>query len=830
MSGDQRIEKYLSEAQPHSQGAFTWDALRMAQLFSLYAELDPHNYVLHCLAVAVLGGASFFELRARGTSTTLRWDGKPILASDLEQLGPQGNDRQAALGLALSAAARLGRVSLSVQGGCLEFDPRAGWRNRPAQGEWNGLKVTLSQWWLAFAPSPALARLRSSGRYAPLSLNVRLPGPRLCKWAVCWGEPPRSPCQPDEWVRLPVSEWGSGCVFPGEGRWTMVVDGIGYAVPGTWPELDLVWWGSFPLDLERADLVQGEQLQSWKIWLALQLCPITGERRWAGVPLDLLLEHGGEEVWSAAWYQRADGRAASLHDLQAHYDRWGFLPIVGIPGPVEAFVFAEGFPRELQELYPNWSYVPEPTSRLPEDENYLVRVPLDSGGEVGMRAHAGFGQRVWTEKGWRALDRKPHGLDFSVENPRDYSLVLALIYSCLLEMECPRPSAGTFHTLAYIDYLIFTRQMRVPSDPIVQPHPNGVYGHLTLQELVAAYPVQLLSGEAASVLTVADSWLGYVDLNSPRGFVCDYLALELLRTLKPLEAPYQLRSRPCHRLIEEGQGPLLQRLRSDPDCAAARVLRLLPDLQPAEDVELSEARKELGQGSVFLSTFHLLLALTRGPERIQLLKILPEWLEVEHQEDLAEMESLCSGELRLVWLRGKIESLLRVQCWSQAEHYVHEANQKFAGHWLAAYLSALVTGFRGDYDGAYRSLERAQERGGPPSLLQPYLWSAARLTKGPLAKVLFLERPLAPSSQVLAIAQISEVSKRVEQCVQLLQLAHCPSSIHEVLGDALAEAGELEAARQSWRLFLAARHDQLMEFDLPARQKRIARKLQPSAT
>ena len=825
MSGEKRIEKYLAEARPHSQGEFTWDALRMAQLLSFYAELDPHSYVLHCLAAAVAGGASFFELRARGTCTTLRWDGRPLLAGDLEHLGPQGDKRQAALGLALYAASRLGRVRLLVEGGCLEFDSRSGWRSRPSTGNANLFEVTLSQWWLAFAPSPALARLRAAGRYAPLRLNIKLPVPQVVNWAVRWGELERPPCRTSEWDSLATSDWGIGCAFPGEGRWTMVVDGVGYSVPGAWPHLDVLWWGEFPLDLERAQLIQGQELQSWKVWLALQLCPITGARRWPGVPLELLLEHGGTEVWAAQWYERADGRPASLEDLQAHYDRWGFLPVVGIPGDSEAFLFADGFPSELQKLYPNWAYVPERYDRLPQGEDYLVRVPLGAGGEVGMRTSPSYGQRIWTDKGWRALDRKPHGLDFSVESPRDYLGVLVLVYTCLLEMDCIRPAAGNFHMLSFVDYLIFTRQMRWLSDPIQLRHPNQVFGHLDLAELVARFPVQMLAGEQCSVLEIADRCSGYVDLNAPRGFLCDFLALELLRTLNPMDAPYQLRSRRCQFIIEECQGPLLDRLRSDPECAAYRVLQLLPELQPASDMVISEARKELGRGSVFLTTFHLLLALTEGPDRTQVLQLLPDWLEFENEVDLKEMEGLCQADFRLVWLWGKTESLLRCQRWREAQECADEAGRTFPRHWQTGYLSGLVAGFRGDFEGAFRALERAWESGGPRWLLQPHLWRAALLADRPLAQILLVEQPLGVTSRILAASLLGEASARLEACVQLVQNPACPASIYEVMGDALAEMGQLEAARHNWRFFLAARHDQLMEFNLSARQERVRRML-----
>ena len=442
-----------------------------------------------------------------------------------------------------------------------------------------------------------------------------------------------------------------------------------------------------------------------------------------------------------------------------------------------------------------------------------------------MRASPGYGQRVWTDQGWRALERKPHGLDFSVESPRDYLGVLVLVYTCLLEMQCIRPAAGTFHMLSFVDYLIFTRQMRWLSDPIQLRHPNQVFGHLSLAELVERFPVRMLSGEQRSVLEIADRLVGFVDPNSPRGFVCDFLALELLRRLNPMEAPYQLRSRRCQFIIEECEGPLLERLRGDPECAAYQVLRLLPELRPAADMVISEARKELGQGSVFLTTFHLLLALCEGADRRKLLELLPHWLEFENEADLQRLEPLCQHDLRPVWLWGKVESLLRCQRLQEAQKLVNEAGEQFPGHWQSAYLRGLTAGFRGEFAFAYRSLESAWERGGPRWLLQPHLWRLALLTGRPLAQIVLVEPTLTINSKVLAAATLEDASARVEACIQMVQVVNCPASIHEVLGEALAELGQLEAARHSWLLFLAARHDQLMEFDLSARQQRVREKL-----
>ena len=717
-------------------------------------------------------------------------------------------------------------MQLTVAGGRLNFHPQHGWRRLPGSAVENQLEVTLTQWWLALAPSQALARLKTSGHYAPLRLNVKTPAPPSPDWAVRWGLPVRPPCQPAEWVSLETSEWGSGCAFPGDGRWAMVVDGVNYAVPGAWPLLDVIWWGSFPLDLERAHLFQGEELQAWKIWLALQLCPITGDRRWAGVPLDLLLEHGGDEVWRALWYQRADGRPACLDDMQDHYDRWGFLPVTGMPGGSGDFFFAEGFPREMQQLFPNWAYVPEQYPRLPEGEEYLVRVPLGSGiGEVGLRANPGYGQRIWTEKGWRRLDRKPDGLDLSVESPQDYAGVLTLVYTCLSEMDWHKPAAGTFHMLCFVDYLIFIKRMRWPSDPVLLPHPNQTFGHLEVAELVDRYPVQMLSGETSNALEAAKCQQHFLDPNSTSGFVCDFLALCQMRSFYPNQLPYGLRSRRCHHLLEECQGPLLERLKSDPECAAYRILKLLPELSPAEHIEPEDARAELGQGSVILTTFHLLLALTNGVDRVKLLQLLPDWLEFENEADLAALEPVYQQDYRLVWLWGKVESLLRCQRWAQADEVAKQAAETFPGHWQSAYLNGQVAGFRGDWQAAYRASERALERGGPEWMVQPQRWRAGLSLGLSITPLLACERPLGMAARVLAAAHVPEPKARLETCKQLLFTPNCPASVHEVLGNALADLGQLEEARQCWRLFLAARHDQLMEFDLPARQDHIRKKL-----
>ena len=148
----ERVDQLLAEANPHSQGKFSWDPVRMAELLALYPSLDPEDFVLHCLAAAVAGGATQFNLRKRGTSTVLSWNGLPLNPEDLDGLGPQGDTRQAALSLALNAAARLGRVQLSGAGGTLDIQPGRACRRLPDPCSENRLELVRSRWWYALAP------------------------------------------------------------------------------------------------------------------------------------------------------------------------------------------------------------------------------------------------------------------------------------------------------------------------------------------------------------------------------------------------------------------------------------------------------------------------------------------------------------------------------------------------------------------------------------------------------------------------------------------------------------------------------------------------------
>lgn len=823
MSGEDRVEQYLAEAQLHSQGEFTWDGLRMAELMAVYLDAQPDDYGLHCLAAAVAGGATFFQIRRRGASTTILWDG----AVDLQEIGPQGNPAQSSLGLALHCAARQGRVQLSVGFGSLTYHPDRGWRGGAQTAQPNRLTVAYSRWWQALAPSAVLARLRARGMFAPLECIPRLPWRTPpAGWSVTWGELPRSVCLARHSVQLPASSWGRGCAFPGEGNWWIVVSGVAYEFSRPWGSLDLVWWGDFPLDLNRSRLVNGEELEAWFLWLAVELATVTASRHWEGVPLELMLEHGGDEVWNAPWYTRADGRPATLRNMQDHYDRWGFLPVVGFPQPEEAaFLFADGFPLDLQGLFPNWAYIPLQYRRLPENEPYLVRIPLSNGGgEIGLRANPGFGQRVWTERGWGTMDRKPHGIDISIGGPANYLEELVLLYTCLLEQECPLPAAGTFHVACFLDYLLFVRQIRDISEPVALSHPAASYGTLALSQLLEQYPVRLLSGNTCSLAEARLHIEGFVNPNSDHAFVCDYTTFLLLLIWRQ-ETVYRLRSSKCQGMLNNSGATLLDRILADPECAAAQALKRLPECRPRSDIYLTLARRELGVGSNILTTFHVLLAMVEDADRSSLLEILPELLEIENDQDLKAMESVCQGELRLVWLWGKVGSLLRRQNLREAERLAHEAASLFSQHWQAAFLTGLCSGFRGDFEAAHRDLEESLGRGGPGTLLQQYFWQAAQLSRKPVAQSILVEPAQSLGSQVLAAALLPDPQVRVAACRTLLENPDCPLSVYEVLGNALAEQGETEGARHCWRLFLAARHDQLMEFDLPARQQRVRERL-----
>jgi hypothetical protein len=824
MSGEDRVEQYLAEALPHSRGTFSWDDLRMAELLAIYLDVQPDDYGLHCLAAATAGGATFFRMRRRGASTIILWDG----AVDLDQIGPQGNSAQAALGLALHCAARQGRVELTVSSGSLNYHPDRGWKRAAQTSQPNRLTVTHSRWWQAFTPSPVLARLRSGGMFAPLECTPKLPWRTPpARWAVSWGELPRPVCQARDSVQVQASSWGRGCAFPGGGNWWIVVSGVAYEYSRPWGSLDLVWWGEFPLDLNRSRLVDGEELEAWFLWLAVELASITAERHWEGVPLELLLEHGGEAPWNAPWYTRANGQPATLGNMQDHYDRWGFLPVVGVPRPEgDAFLFADGFPAELQALFPNWAYLPSEFSRLPEGEPYLARIPLSGGGgEVGLRANPGFGQRVWGERGWIIMERKPHGIDLSLNSPSNYLGELVRLYTCLLEQECSRPAAATFHVASFLDYLLFVKQIRQLSESVSYTHPAGAFGHLALGELMSRYPIRMLSGQTRNLAEILEQADGFVNPASPDPYVCDYLTFTILWAWRSREMSYRPRSSACQQLLNAPGTSLLERILADPECAAAQALKRLPDCRPRSGVDFSLARREMGNGSNILTTFHLLLAMTEETDRPGLLHVLPEFLELENERDLAAWEAICTGELRLVWLWGKIDSLLRRQNLPEAGRLAREAASLFSRHWLSAYLTGICAGFGGDYDAAYRDLDEALARGGPGWLIQQPMWQAAFLSRRPLAQMVVVVQAQSLGAQILAASVQPDPQLRVATCRTLLENPDCPLSVYEVLGNALAEQGEGEAARHCWRLFLAARHDQLMEFDLPARQQRVREKL-----
>ena len=632
----------------------------------------------------------------------------------------------------------------------------------------------------------------------------------------------------------------------------MVVEGLSYPIPDPWPQLDVVWWSSaFPLDLTRTQLVQGTQLQDWKNRLAQQLSPVAGPRHWKGVPLKVLIDHGGPEVWNAPWYQRTNGNIATLQELRQIYSHSGYLPIASLPGKYEAFLFPEGMPAELAEVFANWVLIHEQFPRLPQGEDYLVKIPLPNGrGEVGLRAKPSLEQREWSDKGWKRVARQPFGLDIHATDYQ-YSTALASIYACLQEREDHQSQAFLFHVLSLLNYLVTTRNITAASEvwtakEFLLDHLGGV----SVTELAERACVRMLNGQIGCLQDVMNSWWHYLDLNSDRGYACDLVTYWLIRGLSEIPANYELHSRKCHDILRPSAEPLLARMLADPDCAAYKALEALcakPLLASAakalssapEDTILRAARQEVGHESHTMTTIHILLALLRidpavrewlqGADvtRQSLLQVLPDWLETENLADLDSMETAFEGSLRIEWYRLKVEALLRASRFEDALKLAQKSAWEFPNQWQSSRLVGLATGFRGDFPAAYGYLEDSLQRGAPGWLVQDYLWMAGILSgRSEMIQYIPLQAPESAQGKIIAASLQLNPATREQSCRDLLKTPNCPASVHEVLGNALADRGLQDEARKHWQLFLEARHDQLMEFDLPARQERIRAKLQ----
>ena len=69
----------------HSSGAFTISEQAARDKLARYTLIHPSLYVLELMAVAVLGGASKFEVTTPGGDTHFRFDGAPLSAEDCQQ-------------------------------------------------------------------------------------------------------------------------------------------------------------------------------------------------------------------------------------------------------------------------------------------------------------------------------------------------------------------------------------------------------------------------------------------------------------------------------------------------------------------------------------------------------------------------------------------------------------------------------------------------------------------------------------------------------------------------------------------------------------------------
>lgn len=114
----------------HSRGGFTISEEAAREKLARYTLVHPSLYLLELVAVAVLGGATRFEVSTPGGETHFRFDGTPLTPEDCRTAGQHlfqsssSSRRLACLGLALSAAQSLSRqpLLLRLSGEAFQFE------------------------------------------------------------------------------------------------------------------------------------------------------------------------------------------------------------------------------------------------------------------------------------------------------------------------------------------------------------------------------------------------------------------------------------------------------------------------------------------------------------------------------------------------------------------------------------------------------------------------------------------------------------------------------------------------------------------------------------
>lgn len=844
------LDAYLTQLQGpvESQGRFTWDLERMADVLQHYVLPDPEEYILHALASAVAGGSRRFTASSRGYC----WDSPTFSHEDLQSLfHPQAQPRLRELALALLTARSLGEVLFETTGGIVTLTPSK-MSVRPSDQTFttNRLEVRRRFWRRWYGRRVELTMLRDRGCLAPLELNCARPGPPLlAEVALRVGSPPHEAVQSRHWLSPTENAWGDGFLALGRGLSQLVHNGVTYPFYLNIGSFVAVWWtSSLPLD-SRGALVEGAEWSDWKRTLSQAL--LQGMLAWEGrsAYLDDLFALG-RDIQEAPLFRRPHGSPATFAQVLQDQRALGFLPVVsrtGQPPWEPERTLLVGPEDKLPTQAVSLDHITSPVPLLPEPAHYLVRMPCEQG-EMGLSLHPTLRSRVWCHEGWRASELAPHGLEMAtaLETAQPRPDVLRL-YRCLAAFQpvCDQEDAFNFHVVSFLHWLAGTQEQalgHVMSSQgklatLIQPGRvilmQGV--KLTGEELEALslkVSLRRQRGLRASLQqTRALQLYSYYDsCQSPETMVLTPDLAHLLEELMAPQCRFQLIS--VSPQTTECDTLLLGRRDLDPatvlagilesDCSAKSILdEILGDLSPLQsalaqlepsggiDTVMHRALVRLGDGGV-LATEHVLLALvdTAGPVRDLLagLGVTRESLRQPYDRWVGK-EALEPFEAF-----GYMLHLLRTGRFEEATRELPKTG--FKQPILEGTLHALL----GNTDAALEEFRAVDSQEGvAEALLDGGRTEEARATVAKLrrtGRALWLKARLADDPE-----------ETLNLCAEARRRSDCPLSIGEVEAAAYLQLGKTAEARRALEEFIDHTPDLILEPNIRQRQEQARARL-----
>lgn len=198
MSTDDLIASLCAAGRVDSHGSFSLDPAKAREKLRTFQIAEPHRYVLHLVALAVLRGATRIEFEIDTDDLWARFDGAPLAAEDFEDLysssfsaaqtDAERARQQLAVGLnaALALNPRFVRVTSGPPGARVRLEVRHGADDAIGRvdGEGAGTEVHVKQ---RFRPGlivrfvrhvrgamPEVTCIRERCAYAPIPIRVNL--------------------------------------------------------------------------------------------------------------------------------------------------------------------------------------------------------------------------------------------------------------------------------------------------------------------------------------------------------------------------------------------------------------------------------------------------------------------------------------------------------------------------------------------------------------------------------------------------------------------------------------------------------------------------------